>query len=62
MGLGDLLHGCIARERVGIRFLERERFASKYGYKFKREHSNIYGRLQLVPVATTDSGTAPGDP
>lgn len=50
IGLSDLLDGFIARERVGIRFLSIERAAAKFGYHFDREHGNIYGRLQLVPI------------
>lgn len=50
IGLADLLDGFIARERVGIRFLSIERAAAKFGYEFEREHGNVYGRLQLVPI------------
>lgn len=55
LGLRDLLDGFIARKRVGVRFNELERYAAQYGYEFKREHGNIYGRLMLVltvPVPT----------
>lgn len=50
IGLGDLLDGYIARERVGIRFNSLERLAQQHGYGFEREHGNIYGRLRLVPA------------
>ncbi len=50
IGLSDLLDGFIARERVGIRFNQLECAAAKFGYEFKREHGNVYGRLQLVPI------------
>ncbi len=53
IGLADLLDGFIARTRVGIRFNQLERAAAKFGYEFKREHGNIYGRLQLVPIAAS---------
>lgn len=51
IGLSDLLDGYVARERVGVRFLALERFAQQHGYEFRREHGNLYGRLQLVPAA-----------
>ncbi len=50
LGLTDLLNGYIARERVGIRFLQLERFAHHNGYQFERENENIYGRLRLIPT------------
>jgi len=53
IGLADLLDDYIARARVGVRFLEIERAAAKFGYEFRREHGNIYGRLWLVPTTTT---------
>ncbi len=54
MGLRDVLDGYIAPERVRRwGFLDVERFAAKYGYEFRREHGNIYGRLHLVPTAMT---------
>lgn len=53
IGLADLLTGFIARDRVGVRFNQLERFAQQHGYEFKREHGNIYGRLQLVPTTAT---------
>ena len=54
MGLGDVLDGYIAPERVRRwGFLDVERFAAKYGYEFKREHGNLYGRLHLVLTAAT---------
>lgn len=49
--LGDLLEGFIARERVGVRYRELERAAQRFGYAFKHEHGNAYGRLWLVPSA-----------
>lgn len=48
--LADLLDGYIARERVGIRFVKLERIAEQHGYRFEREHGNLYGKLMLVPI------------
>lgn len=54
MGLGDVLDGFVAPERVRRwGFLDVERFAAKYGYEFRREHGNLYGQLHLVPIPAT---------
>ncbi len=53
MGLSDLLETFVAPERVRRwGFLSVERFAASYGYTFKREHGNLYGKLMLVPIST----------
>lgn len=51
IGLADLLDGYIARERIGVRYREIERAAQRFGYAFKHEDGNVYGRLQLAPIA-----------
>ena len=51
--LADLLDGFAARARVGVRYLEIERAAARFGLRFAHEGGNVYGRLTLVPVSTT---------
>lgn len=51
IGLADLLDGFIARERVGVRYRELGRAAQRFGYTFRHEGGNVYGRLWLVSIA-----------
>jgi len=53
IGLADILDNFVARSRVGTRYLEIERAAARFGYEFRHEHGNLYGRLRLVRDVAT---------
>lgn len=53
IGLSDLLTDFVAHERVGCRYTEISRAAEKFGYGFKHEHGNVYGKLRLEPLDPT---------